>query len=103
LDLFLLRFWERYGKPVNLLYVSGFALQRLLGVTVLTQYEKSREAHYDAENTGKSDVEQAEGDSVRIAHLNWYSIVYQSCPRYRECHGQQNDQDAQHHCGQLCQ
>jgi hypothetical protein len=87
----LLWFGKRSGKSVNLLYLSGFALQRLLGVSLLAQHEIRRKADYDAEHSGKSDVEQAEGDSVRFAELTWHPIVYHSCPRYRECHGQQND------------
>ena len=63
----------------------------VLEYTILTQHKIRGKADYDAEHTGKSDVEQAEGDSVRFAELTWHPIVYQSCPRYRECHGQQND------------
>jgi hypothetical protein len=103
LDLFALRFGKRFGKPINLLYVSSFALQRLLGITVFAQHEKSRDPNCDGEHASKSAVDQAEGDGVRFAQLDWHPIVYEGCSCYREWHGQQNDQEAQYRCGYLCQ
>ena len=42
MDQFSLRFGKRLSKAVNLLYVSGFALHRLLGGMVLVRHQKSR-------------------------------------------------------------